>query len=240
MSNSAKAVHTREKTRENEGMVRKATSTFEEADIFRMFPSFVWKTQLKEDIIKRISQDVISTLDLLRPAKPGLESSLSWQSDHDLHQSERFGQLISSIHEAVKKVLEFLKIADTPFVMTGLWANMNAPGAVHKMHNHPNNFLSGAYYVQTSKGADTINFHDPRPQKDVIKPPVTELTADNTDQVVVTVNDGTLLVFPSWLSHSVDTNRSNQTRISISFNIMFSEYAETLSRPLWSGNSRIA
>ena len=240
MSNSAKAVHTREKTRENEGMVRKATSTFEEADIFRMFPSFVWKTQLKEDIIKRISQDVISTLDLLRQVKPGLESSLSWQSDHDLHQSERFGQLISSIHEAVKKVLEFLKIADTPFVMTGLWANMNAPGAVHKMHNHPNNFLSGAYYVQTGKGADTINFHDPRPQKDVIKPPVTELTADNTDQVVVTVNDGTLLVFPSWLSHSVDTNRSNQTRISISFNIMFSEYAETLSRPLWSGNSRIA
>ncbi len=240
MSNSAKAVHTREKTRENEDMVKKATSTFEEADIFRMFPSFVWKTQLKEDIIKRISQDVISTLDLLRQAKPGLESSLSWQSDHDLHQSERFGQLISSIHEAVKKVLEFLKIADTPFVMTGLWANMNAPGAVHKMHNHPNNFLSGAYYVQTCKGADTINFHDPRPQKDVIKPPVTELTADNTDQVVVTVNDGTLLVFPSWLYHSVDTNRSNQTRISISFNIMFSEYAETLSRPLWSGNSRIA
>ena len=86
MSNSAKAVHTREKTRENEGMVKKATSTFEEADIFRMFPSFVWKTQLKEDIIKRISQDVISTLDLLRQATPGLESSLSWQSDHDLHQ----------------------------------------------------------------------------------------------------------------------------------------------------------
>ena len=240
MSNSVKAVHTREKTRENEGMVKKATSTFEEADIFRMFPSFVWKTQLKEDIIKRISQDVISTLDLLRQAKPGLESSLSWQSDHDLHQSEHFGQLISSIHEAVKKVLEFLKIADTPFVMTGLWANMNAPGAIHKMHNHPNNLLSGVYYVQTGEGADTINFHDPRPQRDVIKPPVTELTADNTDQVVVTVNDGTLLVFPSWLSHSVDTNRSNQTRISISFNIMFSEYAETLSRPLWSGNSRIA
>ncbi|HIB81539.1 MAG TPA: hypothetical protein EYO55_06085, partial [Gammaproteobacteria bacterium] len=67
--------------------------------------------------------------------------------------------------------------------------------------------------------------------------PVTELTADNTDQVVVTVNDGTLLVFPSWLSHSVDINSSNQTRISISFNVMFSEYAETLSQPLWSGNS---
>ena len=170
MSNSSKTVHACEEARENEDMVKKVASTLEEADILRMFPSFVWKTQLKEEIIRRISQDVVSTLELLRQAKPGVESSLSWQSDHDLHQSERFGQLISSIHEAVKKVLEFLKIADTPFVMTGLWANMNAPGAIHKMHNHPNNLLSGVYYLQTGKGADTINFHDPRPQRDVIKP----------------------------------------------------------------------
>ena len=71
MSNSVKTVHTREKSRENEGMVKKGTSTLEEAEILRMFPSFVWKTQLKEDIIKRVSQDVVSTLELLRQAKPG-------------------------------------------------------------------------------------------------------------------------------------------------------------------------
>ena len=105
MSNSSKTVHACEEARENEDMVKKVASTLEEADILRMFPSFVWKTQLKEEIIRRISQDVVSTLELLRQAKPGAESSLSWQSDHDLHQSERFGQLISSIHEAGKKFL---------------------------------------------------------------------------------------------------------------------------------------
>ena len=71
MGNSAKAVHSREQTRENEDMVNKVASTFEEADVIRMFPSFVWKTQLKEDIIKRVSQNVVSTLELLRQAKPG-------------------------------------------------------------------------------------------------------------------------------------------------------------------------
>lgn len=54
------------------------------------------------------------------------------------------------------------------------------------------------YYVRTSPGADTINYHDPRSQAGVIRPPVTELTGDNTDQVVVRVEDGTLLVFPSY------------------------------------------
>ena len=71
MGHSAKAVHSREQTRENENMVKKVASTFEEADVIRMFPSFVWKTQLKEDIIKRVSQNVVSTLELLRQAKPG-------------------------------------------------------------------------------------------------------------------------------------------------------------------------
>ena len=69
MGNSAKAVHSREQTRENEDMVNKVASTFEEADVIRMFPSFVWKTQLKEEIIKRVSQDVVSTLGKPNPAE---------------------------------------------------------------------------------------------------------------------------------------------------------------------------
>jgi len=95
------------------------------------------------------------------------------------------------------------------------------------------NFLSGVYYVRTHPGADTITFHDPRPQTAVIRPPVVELTAENTDQVVVRVRDGTLLLFPSWLAHSVDANTSDEERVSVSFNVMFSAFAERLGKPLW-------
>ncbi len=101
------------------------------------------------------------------------------------------------------------------------------------MHAHPNNFLSGVYYLKVQPGADTINFHDPRPQTGIIRPPVTELTAYNTDQVVVMVENGALLIFPAWLPHSVDANRSDRPRISISFNLMFTAYAETMGGPLW-------
>ena len=47
------------------------------------------------------------------------------------------------------------------------------------------------------------------------------------------MEEGTLLLFPAWLMHSVDPNRSDRLRISASFNIMFSPYAETMSQPLW-------
>lgn len=117
--------------------------------------------------------------------------------------------------------------------ITAFWANVSARGARHHIHSHPNNFLSGVYYVVTKKGADTINFHDPRIQTGMIRPPVTELTAENADQVVVEVKAGTILLFPSWLQHSVDANQSDGERVSVSFNIMFSSFTESMSRPLW-------
>ena len=87
--------------------------------------------------------------------------------------------------------------------------------------------------MRTYPGTDAINFHDPRSQTGIIRPPVTALTAENTDQVVVRVSNGTLLLFPSFLQHSVDINTSDAERISISFNIMFSSFTEHLAQPLW-------
>lgn len=60
-----------------------------------------------------------------------------------------------------------------------------------------------------------------------------ELTAENADQVVVRVTNGTLLMFPSYLEHSVDVNTSAEERISVSFNIMFSSFVQKMSKPLW-------
>jgi ectoine hydroxylase-related dioxygenase (phytanoyl-CoA dioxygenase family) len=72
-----------------------------------------------------------------------------------------------------------------------------------------------------------------RPQTGIVRPPVTELTPYNTDQVVVSVSTGTLIVFPAWLPHSVDANESAKERISVSFNVMFAAFAETMGHPLW-------
>lgn len=124
-------------------------------------------------------------------------------------------------------------IGAEPVEVTACWATVLARGAAHKLHSHPNNFLSGVYYVCNRPGADGINFHDPRRQTGVIRPPVVELTAENADQVVLEVHDGMLLMFPSYLEHSVDANASDEERGSVSFNVMFSSFTERLSKPLW-------
>ena len=203
------------------------------ADLVRLFPTFVWQGRLDAACYESLNRNLLAYLETSMRAGSGTRTGAAWQSGHALQEKPEFAALIARIEAAVSNVLAWLKVADAPFRITGCWANVLDPGAAHAMHSHPNNYLSGVYYVQTQEGADTINFHDPRPQAAIIRPPVTELTAYNTDQVVVSVSDGTLLVFPAWLPHSVPANTSARPRISVSFNVMFTRYDTTMSPPLW-------
>jgi uncharacterized protein (TIGR02466 family) len=199
------------------------------SEVVRLFPTFVWKSQLDQATYKAINQTIHAQL----PQWQGTGIGGAWQSGHGLHKLDALRALVARIDREVRSVLDFLKISASGYEITGCWANTLEPGTTHALHSHPNNFLSGVYYVQVQPGADSISFHDPRPQTGIIRPPVTELTAYNTDQVVVSVAEGMLLLFPAWLPHSVSANCSDRQRISISFNVMFAEYEKRMSPPLW-------
>lgn len=50
------------------------------------------------------------------------------------------------------------------------------------------------------------------------------------------VANGTLLLFPSYVTHSVPARECDEQRISISFNLMLSSFAEIMSKPMWTGS----
>lgn len=204
-----------------------------ESHALRLFPTLVWRAELADDVRRRVNAAILETLAELRASLPPLRPGEAWQSHHQLHKRASQAELVAAVNVAAGEVLGFLKIEHRNIAITGCWANVLAPGRGHQAHTHPNNFLSGVYYAKTQAGADTVNFHDPRAQSRIVRPPVAALTADNTDQVVVRVKDGTLLLFPAWLQHSVDENRSAEERISISFNVMFTRYGETMGAPMW-------
>jgi uncharacterized protein (TIGR02466 family) len=214
-------------------MAKAGDPWIEASDVIPMFPTLLWKIQVKPELRDAIDAKILAALGNMRRDLPRLESGHGWQSEQTLDDREEFQDLVACVGNATRSILRFLQIGHEAFEITGCWATVLARGAAHKAHSHPNNYLSGAYYVRTHPGADTINFHDPRNQAGVIRPPVVELTAENTDQVVVKVTNGTLLLFPSYLEHSVDANTSEEERVSISFNIMFSSFTERLSKPLW-------
>jgi len=214
-------------------MVKQTERWIEASDVIPMFPTLVWKILLEAELRSAIDAKILAALEGIRRGLPRLEAGQGWQSEQTLHARGEFLDLAACVGNAARSVLRFLRIGYEAVEITGCWATVLARGAAHKAHSHPNNFLSGVYYVRTRPGSDAINFHDPRTQAGVIRPPVVELTAENTDQVVVRVTNGTLLVFPSYLEHSVDANVNEEERISVSFNVMFSSFTEKLSKPLW-------
>lgn len=203
------------------------------SEILPAFPTYLWKYQLKPEASALINRRVLAKLDEITGSAGELRPGSKWQTDQNLHELPEFEELSAQIRLCTRGVLDYLKIPVGQFLITGCWANIGAPGSPHGAHSHPNNYLSGVYYVSAPKGADTITFHDPRPQLDIILPAPSQLAAENAGKVILKVEEGTLLIFPSWLQHSVAPNMSQERRVSIAFNIMFAAFAETMSRPQW-------
>lgn len=100
-----------------------------------------------------------------------------------------------------------------------MWAIINKQGAWNQKHQHSNSDLSAAYYVKANDNCGDILFYDPRPSR-VYKHPVYS-SANNLNSTVNSIRpeEGMLVLFPSYLEHSVNPNLSNEERIVISFNL---------------------
>tara|TARA_R100001129_G_C5262161_1_gene231548 strand:- start:356 stop:952 length:597 start_codon:yes stop_codon:yes gene_type:complete len=150
----------------------------------------------------------------------------SWQSESNLHLKQKYKSLCDQIIKMATKIFEEQDIQYERFEITSMWANVLKTNENFHAHTHANNYLSGVYYVQTKN--THINFLDPRPQSNVIRPAVKNYNILNSSVLLLTANENKLILFPSWLQHYVSSNKDKEPRISVSFNIMFKGILSTL------------
>ena len=79
----------------------------------------------------------------------------------------------------------------------------------HAVHDHPNAAVAGVYYVSAPPGSGPICFYDPR-----------DLPWLARDCERLTPKPGLLVLFPSWLRHSVGPSFTDEPRISVAFNVL--------------------
>ena len=85
-------------------------------------------------------------------------------------------------------------------------------------HEHPGMTISGVYYHQADEQAGSLCFRNPNPLMLNCHWPGRDLEYYQTAPIPVVV--GRMVLFPSWLAHSVSTVKSTDThKISISFNL---------------------
>lgn len=203
----------------------------EKQEVQELFPTTIWIVDLKPAEAASFNSKLKAEIEKIISPRPKVPAGSNWQTPQDLHTRPAFVDFVKLVETAARGVARFLQVDQHPMTITGCWANINPPGAYHPTHNHPNNYLSGVYYVAVPASGSRIVFQDPRPTMIMPRPrQFTRLTANAAD---AESKPGRLLIFPAWLRHSVPANDGLTERISISFNLMFKQFAETLAAPMW-------
>jgi uncharacterized protein (TIGR02466 family) len=186
------------------------------------FPTSIWRFSvaghqaLNEKLMRFIEterrQDVAGM--------SGRSSVMGWHSTEQLHRRAELQEFVAAVEDCVAEVARAYRLdADQASLeLATCWAMVNGKMASGALHCHPNAFLSGVYYVNTTEKTGNIFFQDPRPGANMSACPVTEFTPWTVRQVSYQPVPGGMLIFPSWLYHGVGPNLSDTPRVSLSFN----------------------
>ena len=185
------------------------------------FPTPIWFFDLDEIDNKKI----VKYATKLSKKNEGriLSNYGGWQSN-DFHLNDceneellKLGQIVEL--KAQEAAVELGIKPNMQVFMSNFWLNLNRKGNGNMRHMHPTSFFSAAYYVQVSENCGRIVFEHPTSMANFWW---NSFTNTSTYATHPTINYepkvGRLLIFPSWLEHSVQPNASDDVRISVAFN----------------------
>ena len=152
----------------------------------------------------------------------------SWHSHVRLHKDDTFAGLVQQVDTVSDMMCRKLGYHTSYRLKIGtMWSIINPPGSSNRAHIHPGCIWSGVYYVQAPRNSGRIEFIDPRTQNMMTQVeyiPGTRRPRNCWTKVRYQPVAGRMLIFPSWLYHSVAPNRSrakgkDADRIIMSFNL---------------------
>ncbi len=186
------------------------------------FPTPVWTLQL--DDYQSINEQMYKFIKITRSNdQQGISKSniKGWHSkDFDMQENEP-KNFIKFILPAIEQVITDMnwEKQKQSININNMWAIINTGGAANHRHQHSNCTISGAYYVRAPQNSGDIVFYDPRPAPVYTYPKAVNPNLLNAQVNGISPKEGALVLFPSYLDHSVNENLSNEERIVISFNI---------------------
>ena len=103
------------------------------------------------------------------------------------------------------------------FVVTQSWLNYTKEGEYHHKHAHPNSLISGVFYFDADLEKDKIYFFKDGYQQ--IKIPTDTFNLWTSDSWFFQVKTGDIMIFPSSLTHMVESKKGDNVRTSLAFNV---------------------
>ena len=144
-----------------------------------------------------------------------------WHSTTDMHQKPEYKPLVEELFIMIQNTWKEEWLDKEP-MLGNMWANINPPGGYNRPHVHPNATFSGVYHVKCPPNCGQLVCNDPRPGIQTHMPvrKKGEPPKHLWREVHIEPIENRAVIFPAWLWHGVEPNKSNDIRISVSFNFI--------------------
>ena len=194
------------------------------SSILKLFPQPIFKYEV--DNYNNINEQLLKYIyELRKKDNEGVKKSNinGWHSrSFDFKEKNNVpNKFYSHINNYIRDV--FTKYGweydDSNVKCTSMWAIINEKGNFNIEHTHPNNYLSAAYYVKAPDNSGNFKATNPNIINRHIRPKTKEANELNSNSASLKINEGDLLIFPAYIPHSVEENKSEEDRVIVSFNI---------------------
>jgi len=182
-------------------------------NIEHLFPFPVYQSKLHRNIIQREKDAVLNLYGSARNNQGNLTSKdnyvLEFEDFKDLKQD-----IMIYVDDYLKKIISPKE--DVSLYITQSWLNYTGENEFHHKHEHSNSIVSGVFYFDADIDLDKIVFFHNRYNQIFIQPD--QWNIYNSPSWWFPVETGDIILFPSSLTHMVETKQGDNTRTSLAFN----------------------
>jgi len=185
-------------------------------DVLSLWPTPIYISQTP---VKKSYLDFIQKIDFERATNKQFDIS------KDKRILNKMKDLKSHIQNHINVFTkDYLKINNKiKFYLTDSWVNKFKPQEGSTTHSHVNSMISGVYYFERAPNMGGIQFQKGyQINHNIFYPDIwmeyDEATTTQGQAFNINPKEGTIVLFPSKIEHTVNTNLSKETRYSLAFN----------------------
>ena len=156
-------------------------------------------------------------------------------SEKFMHELKEWKPLVDVVNVLVDKYLGDHEVECKNYKITNMWYNVFKKGEWYNKHNHTQmagvsaldmqnyeerkkiSLISGIFYVDGD--VEGTEFYDPRPATALFNPKVEKENGLNSTKIIFPFVRNRIIIFPSFIEHSVPKSTSDKDRITVSFNV---------------------
>jgi uncharacterized protein (TIGR02466 family) len=189
-----------------------------------LFPTPVYTGVLSVDEFALVSREIDETIEASQGSfgtpwrEPALLTTFKYDGKSNIIADRNLRHLANQIQKHTQQFCTDLGIDRYQSLdIENSWINVSKPNGFQFAHTHEPSMISGVYYHKTSGEDGNIVFESPNLYFNIYDFPNNGAQCQKSIEYIPQA--GRLFLFPAWLTHYVNVNRTQEERISLSFNL---------------------